>query len=108
PGRKSAIVYWPRASVSTARDFSIGTGLLASTVTPGRTAPEVSFAAPAMALCAAAGAGSANHTRATSDASETLRRMFPSLLERVEPNGTPTAPHHTAHQHALPNTQVPG
>src|SRR5881409_1199453 len=75
-------------------------------MTPGRTAPEVSFAAPAMALCGAAGAGSANHTRATSDASETLRRMFPSLLERVEPNGTPTAPHQIAHQHGLPNTQV--
>jgi hypothetical protein len=37
------------------RDFSINTSLAASTLTPGITAPELSFTVPAMVLCAAPG-----------------------------------------------------
>src|SRR3954462_3561309 len=40
------ILYWPCASVDTERTFSINTGLAASTVTPGSTAPVVSFTPP--------------------------------------------------------------
>src|SRR5262249_30287761 len=46
--------YLPSPSVTTARVFSIRTGLDASTVTPGSTAPDVSFTTPAIVLCAAA------------------------------------------------------
>jgi hypothetical protein len=44
--------------VTAARVFSMRTGLLASTVTPGRTAPLVSRTTPLNALCALAAAGS--------------------------------------------------
>src|SRR6266446_1795255 len=40
--------YWPSASVTAVRTFSIRAGLAASTVTPGRTAPEASLTTPAM------------------------------------------------------------
>ena len=42
-GRRSTMRYWPVPSVATVRTFSMSTGLDASTVTPGRTAPETSF-----------------------------------------------------------------
>ena len=40
------------SSVTTERTFSIRTGLAASTVTPGSTAPDASFTTPAMDACA--------------------------------------------------------
>src|SRR5438552_1231550 len=40
--------YSPRSSVTALRTFSISTGLDASTVTPGRTAPDVSVTTPVM------------------------------------------------------------
>src|SRR5262249_52258573 len=40
PGRRSTILYWPVPSVTTERVCSISAGLDASTVTPGRTAPD--------------------------------------------------------------------
>ena len=46
--------YSPFASVMTVLAFSISAGLLASTVTPGSTAPVVSLTTPAIALCASA------------------------------------------------------
>ena len=52
PGRKSMMRYWPEPSVTAARTFSMSAGLAASTVTPGSTAPEVSFTTPVMAPCA--------------------------------------------------------
>ena len=52
PGRRSTIVNWPRSLVVADRTFSIRTGLAASTVTPGSTAPDVSLTVPAIALCA--------------------------------------------------------
>jgi hypothetical protein len=48
PGRRSTMRYWPVASVTTARTRSINAGLVASTVTPGSTAPDVSLAVPVM------------------------------------------------------------
>src|SRR6185436_18686896 len=57
PGRRSTTLYWPLPSVTTDRAFSINAGLAASTVTPGRTAPDVSLTTPAMDACAYAAAG---------------------------------------------------
>src|SRR5262245_56956302 len=55
----------PALSVWTARVFSINAGLLASTVTPGSTAPELSRTSPAMVLvCAVAATGSASRQAA--------------------------------------------
>jgi hypothetical protein len=48
----AVVLYWPVPSVTTDRTFSIKAGLAASTVTPGRTAPEVSLTRPAMDACA--------------------------------------------------------
>src|SRR4051794_20249405 len=59
--------YSPFASVVTDLTFSISAGLLASTVTPGSTAPVASFTTPAKALCARAVAGSARHPSATTN-----------------------------------------
>src|SRR5689334_8088511 len=48
---------WPLPSVTTDRTFSMRAGLDASTVTPGRTAPEVSRTTPEIEACANATAG---------------------------------------------------
>src|SRR5580704_6728592 len=48
PGRRFSMRYWPVPSVTAARVFSIRAGLDASTVTPGSTAPELSFTIPAI------------------------------------------------------------
>jgi hypothetical protein len=40
PAQRSTIRYWPVASVTAVRTFSISTALDASTLTPGSTAPE--------------------------------------------------------------------
>src|SRR5205814_1062305 len=59
------VLYWPLLSVTADRTFSISAGLDASTVTPGRTAPEVSLTVPAMPLvCADAVTGSSRTTTA--------------------------------------------
>src|ERR671923_211944 len=47
----------PVASVTATRTFSMSAGLDASTVTPGRTAPDVSRTVPVMVACANANAG---------------------------------------------------
>src|SRR2546425_11947165 len=65
PGRRSIILYCTSASVTTLRTFSMSAGLLASTITPGSTAPDVSRTTPAMALCAWAMLGTATHTTVT-------------------------------------------
>src|SRR2546422_7968862 len=48
------ILYAPPSSVMVERDFSISAGLLASTATPGRTAPLWSFTIPVSVLWARA------------------------------------------------------
>src|SRR3977135_3638559 len=54
----------PSLSVTTLRTFSMSAGLEASTVTPGRTAPELSLTTPAIPLavacCADAARGSSS------------------------------------------------
>src|SRR5258708_4380562 len=61
------ILYCPDASVVADRTLSISAGLLASTVTPGNTAPDASFTVPAMVLvCADATIGqSVSHATPT-------------------------------------------
>src|SRR5436190_18882921 len=62
--------YWPLPSVTAVRTFSISTGLAASTVTPGRTAPDASFTTPAIDACAKADSGRAR----TIDRTSRIRR----------------------------------
>src|SRR6266850_3490387 len=52
PGSRFTILYWPLPSVTAERVFSISAGLDASTVTPGRTPPDVSLTTPASVVCA--------------------------------------------------------
>src|SRR5688572_29440340 len=60
--------YWPVLSLTAVRTFSISAGLLASTLTPGRIAPEVSLTVPAMTACATAVVGrSAKQTQTARD-----------------------------------------
>src|SRR4051812_25161709 len=77
--------YAPFASVDTERTFSMSTGLLASTVTPGSTAPVASFTTPANALCARAVDGSA---RKASTAVAIAKRVLVMriLLDRESTN----------------------
>src|SRR6185503_7608809 len=57
--------YWPEPSVTALRAFSISAGLAASTVTPGRTAPELSLTIPVIDACACANAGAIANTNTT-------------------------------------------
>src|ERR1043166_2775527 len=63
PGRRSTIRYWPVPSETADRVFSIRAGLATSTVTPGSTAPDVSFTTPVIDAWANARVG--NRTRHT-------------------------------------------
>src|SRR5438552_3683394 len=77
PGRRSTIRYRPWLSVVTDRTFSISAGLLASTVTPGITAPEVSRAIPAIVpLVVWAWLGSAHTERIDSIRNDAIRQGF--------------------------------
>src|SRR5262245_50353461 len=91
PGRKFSIEYRPAPSDTTERDCSIKTGLAASTVTPGSTAPDESCTRPeilARSPCARTGAATdspithANATRAQT----TTRRMLTPYLRGLEVN----------------------
>jgi hypothetical protein len=57
------MLYAPRSSVTTVRIFSISSGLAASTVTPGRTAPLVSFTTPVIVLAVWARAFAGHNAR---------------------------------------------
>src|SRR5439155_12726384 len=67
PGRRSTILYWPVPSVTADRVFSMSAGLDASTVTPGKIAPDVSFTVPAMDACANAIDGRSIRTKRATD-----------------------------------------
>ena len=67
--------YWPVPSVTAERTFSISAGLVASTVTPGSTAPEASFTSPAITACADARLGQRTN-KATSATDFTITRIF--------------------------------
>src|SRR5262245_42223523 len=85
--------YRPAASVMAVRARSMRAGLLASTVTPGSTAPVASLTTPAMAVCADAGRG-ANRTvaRRTSQALVAYRVValgwFPFSFAALRAAGT--------------------
>ena len=69
----------PLASVTAVRTFSMSAGLAASTVTPGRTAPELSRTTPAIDACANATDGAATSTATTRHHVLTLYIKLPSL-----------------------------
>src|SRR5262249_22456887 len=81
PGRRSTIVYWPWPFETTDRVFSMSTSLDASTVTPGRTAPDASLTVPAMALCALAGVGKSVRETSAANAENKTRLVMPVPLE---------------------------
>src|SRR5688572_32440149 len=57
--------YWPASLETAARVFSMSAGLVASTVTPGSTAPVVSRTMLAIALWASAALGTTRHASTT-------------------------------------------
>jgi hypothetical protein len=67
--------------VVTVRDLSINASLAASTLTPDITAPELSFTAPAMVLCAeAAGANKERiNNAARTDIADFMVMRLPSI-----------------------------
>ena len=77
--------YSPLASVVAVLACSIRAGLLASTVTPGSTAPVVSLTKPAMALCASALSGT-NVSRANPASTTTATLLLTiSRLPQKQP-----------------------
>src|SRR5260370_33317413 len=80
------MVYAPLSLLIVERDLSISAGLLASTETPGRTAPLWSFTTPANALCARASGTSAvtysNETKTPMATRPVLDCLIPSHLSR--------------------------
>src|SRR5688500_3323532 len=80
PGGSSASRYWPVPSVTAVRTFSIRTGLEASTVTPGSTAPGASRTTPVSDDCARASAGT--NTQPSTD-----NRLIPPRNHRRESPG---------------------
>src|SRR5262249_32474938 len=73
--------YSPRSSVTAVRDFSIRTGLVASTVTPGSTAPEESVTTPetlaALVPCADAQTSGRRREAAAMNPTHAMRYMEP-------------------------------
>ena len=69
--------YWPVPSDVALRTFSMRTGLAASTVTPGSTAPDASRTTPAMVACADAVEGNSSRDRHDGDGQVTLHGSGP-------------------------------
>ena len=65
PGGRLTMRKRPRSSLTAVRTFSMSAGLVASTVTPGNAAPEVSRVEPAIDAWAHADEGSKRITTAT-------------------------------------------
>src|SRR3989442_793695 len=84
------MLYRPSPSLTTLRTFSIRAGLAASTVTPGSTAPDVSFTTHAIPLACCAHAAGANSTpplKATKlMPARFLRLTHDSQLDRIGVN----------------------
>ena len=78
PGLSGSMRYWPAPSVTTVRTFSMSTGLAASTVTPGSTAPDVSRTTPAIEACARAGL--APPTRYSRNTPSNAARRRPTIV----------------------------
>src|SRR6187402_1442015 len=71
----------PLPSVIADFTFSIRASLAASTVTPGSTAPEVSFTTPVIALCARATVGANTSTASAATTKLTTLRVIRCLLQ---------------------------
>src|SRR5687768_4799482 len=96
------MLYWPCESDTTVRTFSISAGLDASTVTPGKTAPDGSLTVPATvpSTCAAPTHGTLTSPRAKSRTGTCCRRTLRSGLRISLPPGCPpTAFGGTSHEH---------
>src|SRR4029079_8233742 len=83
------IRYAPAPSVTTVRTFSIRAGLAASTVTPGKNAPDVSLTVPAMlpvAACAQRAAGTKRRPDSTNaiDRRRVMARSAKKLWTRLD------------------------
>src|SRR5262249_37054532 len=81
PGLRSTIRYWPVGSVAAVRTFSMSAGLATSTVTPGRTAPDVSRTTPVIAACARAEDGRRTRVRTPVRTQSKLRMWPPDASE---------------------------
>src|SRR5262245_10826990 len=83
PGLRSTIRYWPEPSVTADRTFSIRTGLEASTVTPGRIAPDASWTTPVIEAWAKAETGRVTNQVSTNRTLLTARIRVLLLLENL-------------------------
>ena len=84
--------YWPVPSVTTVRTFSVNAGLDASTVTPGRMAPDESLTTPAMVACANAARGRISTAASTTRALiklRTLSSITAGFEDEVHPRTSP-------------------
>ena len=104
PGRRSTIRYWPEPSVIAERTFSMRTGLAASTVTPGSTAPDASFTTPAMDACAYTTDGTRIANRIPVSTLTNLRIAFTPLIERASPASDA---HNNREERAVPRHRLP-
>jgi hypothetical protein len=91
------MLYLPSLPVTTDFTRSINAGLAASTVTPGRTAPDESVTVPAMPLACCADTGDASAQAKTSQIAHTsafLDRTIvpPPLNKRCFQRHTPATP----------------
>src|SRR5207237_2146903 len=98
PGRRSTMRYRPALSVTADRTFTMSTGLDASTVTPGRTAPDVSFTVPVIVAWANAAAGATTvHANTTAIRS---RPRITALIRKPQTDITKTHPRVSAFKRA--------
>ena len=68
--------YWPVASVTTDRTCSISAGLAASTITPGSSAPDVSFVVPVIVAWAHTTAGTMSNAQHIAVVTHACRSLF--------------------------------
>ncbi len=84
PALRSTMRYWPVPSVTAVRTFSMSSGLDASTVTPGRTAPDASLTTPVIEAWANRAVGMASR-QANANVIRTEGRMqFFSPWQKVQ------------------------
>src|SRR5688572_4028318 len=82
--------YTPPESLTTERTFSMRAGLVASTVTPGSTAPDESLTTPLIDACARASDGTrATHTIAHAAKRSALRIQFSWKISKLANSSLP-------------------
>src|SRR5688572_17151432 len=80
------IRYWPVSSVDALRTFSMSTGLVASTVTQGNTAPDVSRTTPVIDDCCARLSEEVIRSNAETPVARVRLRIRISFLLAVPPS----------------------